>query len=80
LIGEEGDVYKISQNPYAPDVIRNIPKNEVTGTKMSTLSLMPPSTINRLNDEEVKDLLAYMISGGNPDNPIYEPAEGQAGN
>jgi len=77
LIGEEGDTYKISQNPYAPGVIRNIPKNEVTGTKMSTLSLMPPGTINRLNDDEVKDLLAYMISGGNPDNPIYEPAEGQ---
>jgi putative heme-binding domain-containing protein len=79
LISEEDDTYKISQNPYAPDVIRSIPKNEVTGTKMSTISLMPPGTIDRLNDDEVKDLLAYMISGGNSDNPIYKTSEGQAG-
>jgi len=79
LISEEGEEYKISQNPYAPDVIRSIPKSEVTGTKMSTVSLMPPGTINRLNDEEVKDLLAYMISGGKSDNAIYKIAEGQSG-
>ena len=79
LISEEDDTYKISQNPYAPDVIRSIPKSEVTDTKMSTVSLMPPGTINRLNDDEVKDLLAYLISGGNPDNPLYRDATDNAG-
>lgn len=71
LIGEEGDTYKISQNPYAPDVIRTIPKDQVTGTKMSTVSLMPPGSINRLGPDEVKDLLAYLIAGADPDNPIF---------
>lgn len=79
LISEEGDSYKISQNPYAPEVIRSIPKTEVIETKMSTVSLMPPGTINRLNDDEVKDLLAYLISGGNSDNPVYQDAKGNAG-
>jgi putative heme-binding domain-containing protein len=77
LISEGGDTYKISQNPYAPDVIRSIPKTDVTSTKLSTVSLMPPNTINRLNDEEVKDLLAYLISGGNPDHEIYTKEIGQ---
>ncbi|WP_149277037.1 c-type cytochrome [Pareuzebyella sediminis] len=71
LISEEGDTYKVSQNPYAPDVIREIPKDQVTGTKMSTVSLMPPGTINRLGPDEVKDLLAYLVAGGDPDNPIF---------
>lgn len=79
LISEEGDSYKISQNPYAPEVIRSIPKTKVIETKMSTVSLMPPGTINRLNDDEVKDLLAYLISGGNSDNPVYQDAKGNAG-
>ncbi|MGB3151536.1 MAG: c-type cytochrome, partial [Maribacter sp.] len=74
VISEEGEEYKISQNPYAPDVIRSIPKSDVTSTKMSTVSLMPPGTINRLNDDEVKDLLAYLIAGGNPENPIFKEA------
>ena len=71
LISEEGDAYMISQNPYAPDVIRSIPKDQVTGTKMSTVSLMPPGTINRLGPDEVKDLLAYLIAGGDADNAIF---------
>ena len=32
---------------------------------------MPPGTINRLGPEEVKDLLAYLIAGGNPENGIF---------
>lgn len=72
LISEEGETYDISQNPYAPDIIRRVPKDDVTGTKMSTVSLMPGGTINRLNDEELKDLLAYLIAGGDPENVIYK--------
>lgn len=79
LIGEDGDVYKISQNPYAPDIIRSIPKEQVIDTKMSDISLMPPGTINRLGPDEVKDLLAYLIAGGNPENSIFsEDAKEQA--
>jgi hypothetical protein len=36
---------------------------------------MPPGTINRLNDDEVKDLLAYLIAGGNSDNAIFKKSE-----
>ncbi|OWW23605.1 heme-binding protein [Zobellia sp. OII3] len=71
LISEEGADYKVSQNPYAPEIIRSIPKNEVTDMKMSTVSLMPPGSINRLSDDEVKDLLAYLISGGDTKNEIF---------
>lgn len=77
LISEEVDTYEISQNPYAPDVLRSIPKSDVIGTQMSTVSLMPPGTINRLNDEEVKDLLAYLIAGGNQNNEIYSKEIGK---
>lgn len=76
LISDEGDTYAVSQNPYAPDIIRNIHKNDVADKKMSTVSLMPSGTINRLNDEELKDLLAYLISGGDSENTIYETEKG----
>jgi hypothetical protein len=32
---------------------------------------MLPGMINRLNEEELKDLMAYLISGGNPDHEVY---------
>ena len=71
LISEEGANYKVSQNPYAPDILRTIPKEDVTGMKMSSVSLMPPGSINRLSDDEVKDLLAYLISGGDAENEMF---------
>jgi len=72
IIDEDGQNYKISQNPFAPDVIREIPIDQVVKQELSTISAMPPGLINRLNEEELKDLLAYLISGGNSKHAIYE--------
>lgn len=75
LMNETEQSYIVSQNPYAPDITREIPKDQVTGTKLASVSLMPPGTINSLNEDELKDLLAYLVAGGNPENPIYTEAE-----
>ena len=75
LMNETELNYVVSQNPYAPDQTREIPKDQVVSTRLSTVSLMPPGTINRLNEDEVKDLLAYLVAGGNPENPIYSETE-----
>jgi hypothetical protein len=32
---------------------------------------MLPGLINRLNEEELKDLMAYLMSGGNKNNAVY---------
>src|SRR5690606_25936136 len=72
LISEEGETYSVSQNPYAPQVLKEIPKNEVTEVKVAKVSTMPPGTLNVLNEEELKDLIAYLMSGGNANNPVYK--------
>ncbi|WP_157637871.1 c-type cytochrome [Flexithrix dorotheae] len=72
IISEDDQNFKISQNPFAPDMLKEIPKNQVVDHKLSEVSAMPGGLINRLNEEEVKDLLAYLISGGNPDHGIYQ--------
>lgn len=74
LIKEDEQEYHISQNPFAPDIIRKIPKDQVTDTKISQVSMMPPGLINRLNEEELKDLLAYLISGGDPNHEVFSEA------
>jgi hypothetical protein len=32
---------------------------------------MPPGLINGLNAEEVRDLIAYLMSGGDPKDKVY---------
>jgi putative heme-binding domain-containing protein len=72
LTNEDETTYYVSQNPFAPEVIREIPKSEVTSTKESDVSIMMPGMINRLNPEELKDLMAYLVSGGNPQHEAYQ--------
>jgi cytochrome c1 len=33
---------------------------------------MMPGLINRLNEEELKDLLAFLVSAGNKDHELYQ--------
>lgn len=72
LISQEGDVYSVSQNPYAPQVLKEIPKKDVVEIKVAKVSTMPPGTLNVLNEEELKDLMAYLMAGGNENSPVYK--------
>ena len=71
LIRQDDKKYYISQNPFAADFIRELSKKEVLRTRVSEISPMLPGMVNRLNSEELKDLIAYLKSGGNKDNPVY---------
>ena len=75
---QDEEKYYVSQNPFAPDVIREVPKAEVSETKRATVSMMPPNLINPLNENELRDLIAYLMAGGDPDSPIYQDDERQA--
>jgi putative heme-binding domain-containing protein len=68
LVSEEAASYTISQNPFVPDQTRKLPKSEVVSKKYSTVSLMPASLINGLNASELKDLMAFLKSGGTSEN------------
>ncbi|MFC3415621.1 c-type cytochrome [Algoriphagus hitonicola] len=72
LTDQDEENYYVSQNPFAPDDLRTVPKSTVDFTKNSDVSIMLPGLINRLNEEELKDLMAYLISGGNKDHEVFQ--------
>ncbi|MGD1893372.1 MAG: heme-binding protein, partial [Cyclobacteriaceae bacterium] len=72
LTDQDEESYYLSQNPFAPDYIREVPRAEVTETKLSAVSVMPPNLIYPLNENELRDLIAYLMAGGNPDHEIYQ--------
>jgi putative heme-binding domain-containing protein len=63
LINENDSTYSISQNPFAPQTMRQISKESVVTKKYSHISIMYPGLINALNEDELKDLVAYLKSG-----------------
>lgn len=72
LIDEDEDVYIVSQNPYAPHILKEIPKKDVSSFKLAEISVMPPGTINVLNEDELKDLIAYLMAGGDEGSEVYD--------
>ena len=72
LTNEDDKTYFVSQNPFAPQTLREILKTDVASTKLSRVSLMMPGLINSLNNEELKDLLAYLMAGGNKEHELYK--------
>jgi putative heme-binding domain-containing protein len=72
LVNEDKMNYSISQNPFAADQLRKIPKKDVTSKRYSPESIMLPGLINSLNPTELKDLMAYLKSGGNQNHEVYK--------
>lgn len=72
LANEESDKYIVSQNPFDPSALREIPKKDVKSKKVSDISIMMPGMINRLNEEELKDLMAYLMAGGNAEHELFK--------
>jgi putative heme-binding domain-containing protein len=72
LANEESDKYIVSQNPFDPNTLREIPKKDVKSKKLSEISIMMPGMINRLNEEELKDLMAYLMAGGNAEHELFK--------
>ncbi|WP_020601651.1 c-type cytochrome [Spirosoma spitsbergense] len=72
LVNEDKTNYMISQNPFAADQLRKIPKKDVTSKRYSPESIMLPGLINSLNPDELRTLVAYLKSGGNENNGVYK--------
>ena len=71
LTNEDNGKYVVSQNPFAPEQLREIQKKDVVSAKVSNISIMMPGMINRLNEEELKDLMAYLMAGGNKEHKVF---------
>lgn len=44
---------------------------DVEKIEPSAVSMMPPGLVNAMNDEELLDLLAYLVSAGDPEHPVF---------
>lgn len=70
VVREEGFIKIFRRDPdRAPDII---PSEEVKLIEPVPVSQMPPGLINSLNENELKDLIAYLKSGGDQNHSVYE--------
>lgn len=67
-INENEKNIEVSISPFAFDVTVNVRKDSLENVELSKISPMPAGLINILNEQEITDLIMYMLSGGNSKN------------
>ena len=71
VVAEENGVLLVMTTPLAPDFHTQVSLAEVKARKPFNVSMMPPGLINGMNREELLDLVAYSMSGGNPKDKAF---------
>jgi putative heme-binding domain-containing protein len=66
-----GDV-RINTDPNDPSQSESAPQAQIVSSELSKVSLMPPGLLNMLKEDEILDLLAYTLSGGDPKHAFFK--------
>ena len=57
------------ENDQAKEIIKNKTIKKIEDSK---ISMMPPGLINLMKEDDVLDLLAYILSRGNKDDKMFK--------
>jgi putative heme-binding domain-containing protein len=71
IVTETKDKLTVLLDPEDSTKIAEVKKSNVEEIKPSPTSLMPEELLKLLNKDEVLDLLAYLLSRGDPNNPMF---------
>ncbi len=71
IIGESRKGLTILLDPEDSTKIADVRRSNVEEIKPSPTSLMPEGLLKTLNESEVLDLLAYLLSRGDPKSPMF---------
>ncbi len=71
VVNLSGDSVSINEDPSDPNQRVSVDRKEVKSIEPSKVSLMPPMLLARLNQDEILDLVAYVLSGGDPTNAMF---------
>jgi len=74
VVNDDGKKLTVMADPEDATKIVEIPKSEIEEQQPSKVSLMPKDLLNPLGKEEVLDLLAYLLSRGNPRDRMFAAA------
>jgi putative heme-binding domain-containing protein len=72
LIYKNDKEVAVAPNPFNNAEFKKAPADQVTKIEYSQTSMMPPGTIAGMNADELKDLIAYLVSGGNPKHEAFQ--------
>ena len=71
VVGKQDGELTVITDPFDANQIVRIALADVEEIRPDATSLMPVGLLDKLNREEVLDLIAFLLSRGNPDDPLF---------
>jgi putative heme-binding domain-containing protein len=71
VVNLNGDRVILNTDLYNPNQRTSVQRKEVKSMGPSTVSPMPPGLLNMMEKEEIMDLLAYILSGGDTNHRFF---------
>jgi putative heme-binding domain-containing protein len=72
VVNLNGDYVVINEDPSDPNQRVTVDRKEVKSIEPSKVSTMPPMLLSRMTKDEILDLAAYVLSGGNRDHAMFQ--------
>jgi len=72
IMNMKGDDYWVNTDMMTPSTITQVNADKLESVEPSPVSMMPPGLIASMKDDDILDLLAYLISGGNPEHELFD--------
>jgi len=72
IVNLNGDTVQINTDLSDPDQRVGVDRKQVRSIEVSKVSPMPPMLLNMLSKEEVLDLVAFVLSGGDKDHRFFK--------
>lgn len=67
-----GNSISVSPNLLEPDNQIRVDRHNIESMRVSPISPMPTGLLNTLSQDEVLDLMAYLLSNGNPHHAVFQ--------
>jgi len=71
VVNMSGDRVTVNTDMFDPNQRVNVQRPQVASIEPSKVSPMPPGLLNLMREDEVMDLLAYLISGGDRNHKVF---------
>ncbi len=73
VVNLNGEATTLNTDPSDPNQRVNIKRSDIRSIEPSKVSPMPPMLLSMLKKEEILDLLAYVLSGGDAKHRAFQP-------
>lgn len=72
VVSENTESLVVVTDPEDSSKVQDLKKKDIESVKASPVSLMPQDLLKTLNENEVLDLLAYLLSRGDPNHQMFK--------